>query len=245
MTIQEPGDTLLFTGSVVSPQSRKRKHKINMFRAPDPLTMPGTADGPGELLDRALPLAGTAGQEYLERRGIPLRMAEAAAMRFAPSFKGRPAVIVGLHGLNGELVSLHGRYLNVLRGQDKMLTIGTGNGVIDILGGWRADPLIILEGLFDALSLSVCGFASVATIGRWASWLPEAVADRTVWLAFDRGRPGEEEFARYASQLARSRVRRMIPPERCKDWNTALVKLGPSSVTRWVQTCLARNGDGQ
>jgi Toprim domain-containing protein len=214
-----------------------------MFRAPDPLTMPGTANGPKELLDCSVPLAGTAGQAYVEQRGIPLKMAAEAAVQFAPAFNRRPAVIVGLHGRNEELVSVHGRYLNVLRGQDKMLTIGPGNGIINILGGWRTDPLIIVEGLFDALSLSVCGFASAATIGRWASWLPEAVAGRTVWLAFDTGRPGEEEFERYASRLSRSLVRRMLPPARCKDWNTALVKLGASSVMQWVHACLAKQGD--
>jgi hypothetical protein len=213
-----------------------------MFRVSDPLTMPGTADGPEKLLDCAFPLKDTPGQTYVERRGIPLKVAEAVAMRFAPAFNRRSAVIVGLHGFNGELVSVHGRYLNVLRGQDKMLTIGPGSGTINIMGGWRTDPLIIVEGLFDALSLSVCGLASTATIGRWASWLPEAVAGRTVWLAFDAGRPGEEEFARYALELGRSRVKRMLPPALCKDWNTALVKLGANSVTQWVQACLMKMG---
>ena len=191
-------------------------------------------------MEGTVPLAGTAGQVYVERRGIPLNMAAAAGVRFAPIFNGRPAVLVALYGFSGKLTSVHARYLNVLRGQDKMLTVGPGNGTINILGGWRVEPLIIVEGLFDALSLSVCGFASVATIGRWATWLPEAVAGRTVWLAFDTGRPGEEEFACYAAQLDRSQVRRMLPPARCKDWNTALVKLGASSVAQWVQACLMK-----
>ena len=204
--------------------------------------MPGTQETPQELFDRAIPLSNTAGQMYVERRGIALKIAEEACVRFEPAFGGRPAVVVGLYDHGENLVSVHGRYLNVLRGQDKMLTVGPGNGTINVLGGWRANPLIIVEGLFDALSLSACGFASIATIGRWAAWLPDAVAGRTAWLAFDAGRSGEEEAARYRTQLNRSQVRRLLPPARCKDWNTAVVKLGISSVAQWVRACVAKRG---
>jgi len=48
-----------------------------------------------------------------------------------------------------------------------MLTIGSGGGTASVLGGWQVEPLILVEGLFDALSLATCGWASVATVGRW------------------------------------------------------------------------------
>ena len=64
----------------------------------------------------------------------------------------------------------------------------TGRRPINTLGGWRADPAIVVEGIFDALSLASCGLASIATIGRWVPWLSEAFAGRTVWLAMDQGR---------------------------------------------------------
>jgi Toprim domain-containing protein len=210
-----------------------------MLRLPDPLVIPGTRETPQDFMTRTLPLSGTAGQAYIERRGIPLGVAEAAAVRFTPDFAGRPAVLVALHGSDENMTSVHGRYLTVSRGQDKMLTIGSGGGTINVLGGWRIDPVIIVEGLFDALSLSVAGFASIATIGRWAPWLPDALAGRTVWLAFDNGSPGEEEVARYADRLRSSHVRRMVPPGHRKDWNTALVKLGVGSIAQHVQSCLA------
>ena len=139
---------------------------------------------------------------------------------------------------------LHGRYLSLVRGQDKMLTIGPGGGVANILRGWRTDPLIVVEGLFDALSLAVCGFACAATIGRWVPWLADVSVGRTVWLAFDAGRPGEAQFARYASHMSEAGVKRMLPPGRSKDWNTALVKGGTATVTRWVQNCLNRAAVG-
>jgi hypothetical protein len=190
-------------------------------------------------MNRVLPVSGTAGQAYIEGRGIPLSVAEAATLKFAPNFAGRAAVVISLHGYDETITSIHGRYLTVLRGQDKMLTVGRGGGSINVLGGWRVDPVILVEGLFDALSLAACGFASVAMIGRWAPWLPEAVTGRAVWLAFDNGRPGEQEGARYRDRLRTSDVRRMAPPGRRKDWNTALVKLGRSSVVEYVRSCLA------
>ncbi|CAG1016490.1 hypothetical protein BURC_01357 [Burkholderiaceae bacterium] len=205
----------------------------------DPLRVPLSGDTPAERLARALPLAGTRGQDYVERRGIALDVADAAGLRFDPDWAGRAAVLVGLHDGQGQLTSVHGRYLTTLRGQDKMLTVGPGGGVVSVLGGWRHDPLILVEGLFDALSLAVCETGAAATIGRWAPWLPQVCAGRAVWLGFDANRPGEHEAARYAQALPGATVRRLAPPPGCKDWSTALVKRGRAGVTRWLRDCLA------
>src|SRR5262249_23053687 len=138
--------------------------------------MPGTGESVEECLARAVPLAGTPGQTYVARRGIPVDVANAAGVRFDADFGGRPAVLAALRDHGDALVAVHGRYLHHVRGQNKMLTIGPGGGTLNVLGSWRAEPLILVEGLFDALSLATCGWASVATIGRWAPWLPEALA---------------------------------------------------------------------
>lgn len=201
----------------------------------DPPCMPGTLESPAERLARASLLGGTEGAAYVERRGVPAGVAEAAGVRYDASFGGRPAVLVGLRDRFDVLTSVHGRYLQHARGEDKMLTIGPGGGTIDVMEGWRAEPVILVEGLFDALSLATCGWAAVATIGRWAPWLAEAVAGKTVALAFDGNRPGDKEAARYAEWLRASRVLRLPPPGRCKDWNTALRKLGEGSINRWVR----------
>jgi hypothetical protein len=203
-----------------------------MFRAPHPLHLPGTGESPEQVLARAETLRGTLGQSYMERRGITMDVAHAAGVRYLEDYAKRPAVVVPLSDCKGRLTSVHGRYIETVRGEDKMLTIGAGNGAIGVLDGWRADPLILVEGLFDALSLAMCDCSSVATIGRWVSWLPEVAAGRTVWLAFDAGKPGEAEAARWAAELQRSSVRRVPPPGRSKDWNTAILKHGRASVMR-------------
>jgi hypothetical protein len=184
-------------------------------------------------------LSGTPGQTYVERRGISLAVAEAAGLRYAPEFAGRPAVIAALYNRQGSLASVHARHLAVARDQDKMLTIGPGGGTVNVLGGWRTHPLIVVEGLFDALSLAMCGYACAATIGRWVPWLREVSKGRAVWLAFDAGRSGDAEASRYAEQMYAAHLRRMLPPGRSKDWNTALVKQGPHTVASWVRLCLA------
>src|SRR5260221_13828362 len=122
-----------------------------------------------------------------------------------------------------------------------MLTIGPGGGVVNVLGGWHRDPLIVVEGLFDALSLSISGFACAATIGRWVPWLGEVSAGRAVGLAFDAGRPGDAQFARYAAHLDKAEVTRMLSPGRSKDWNTSLMKGGTATVARCVQDCLNKH----
>jgi hypothetical protein len=195
--------------------------------------MPRSGETPAGRLARSLPLAGTPGQAYVQRRAIPLEVADAAGLRFDPDWGGRAAVVIGLQDQAGALTSVHGRYLDTLRGQNKMLTIGPGGGVACVGDGWRGEPLILVEGVFDALSLAVCEHGSVATLGRWAPWLPQVCAGRTAWLAFDANRPGEQEAALYAERLPQ--VRRLLPPPRCKDWNTALCKRGHAAVARWLR----------
>lgn len=197
--------------------------------------MPGRGHLPEIVFSTAQAIAGTAGQAYADRRGIPSDIAHAAEVRFDPDFAGRPAVLVALRDQAGTITSVHGRYLHAGRGQSKMLTVGRGEGAISFLGGWQVEPFILVEGLFDGLSLAVCGWPSVATIGRKVSWIEEVAAGRVVWAAFDAGKSGDDNYQQYLAQLSNATVRRLYPPPRCKDWNTAIVKRGPVHVSRWVR----------
>jgi hypothetical protein len=205
-----------------------------MIRFDDPRCMPRTGESPDLRLARALPLPGTPGQAYVEKRRIPVRIAHEAGVRFDADWDGRPAVIVPMKDANDVLCSVHGRYLAHAGEQNKMLTIGPGGGAISVCGGWRKNPVILVEGLFDALSLALCGWGSVATVGRYAPWLPEVCVGKVVWLAFDGNGPGEKEAARYKERLAGAEARRLPPPHPSKDWNTALVKRGLANVQRWL-----------
>jgi len=52
-----------------------------------------------------------------------------------------------------------------------MLTVGVGDGAVSFLGGWRVEPFILVEGLFDGLSLAACGWPIVKrgplSVARW------------------------------------------------------------------------------
>ena len=75
----------------------------------DPLLMPGTGESPEQLFARAVPLTGTPGQEYVERRGVSVDVADAAGLMFDRDFGGRPAVVFAMRDRVGRLASLHGR----------------------------------------------------------------------------------------------------------------------------------------
>lgn len=209
-----------------------------MRRFSDPLVVPGTLLSPEEIYGRALSLAGSPGQEYAERRSVPVDIAESAGVRFEPDFAGRPALLVPMRDMEANLTAVHGRYLHATYSQNKMLTVGRAGGAVILGNVWQTEPLIMVEGLFDALSLAVCGWASVATIGRSISHLEKLTINKNVWAAFDAGRSGESNAIMLQKLLPRALVRRLPPPPRCKDWNTALVKRGPVLVAQWLRAQL-------
>jgi hypothetical protein len=205
---------------------------------PNAERLPGTDEGPEALWARSIALAGTPAEAYLEKRRVALAIAEDAGVRFTDDLNGRPAVLARLTGRDGELRAVHGRHLHDRRGEGKMFTVGRSGGLFDGLGGLASlgmRPLILVEGLFDALSFATA-FPCVATIGRWVDWLPEAASGREVWLAFDANRPGDRSAREFAAALAGSRCRRLRPPGKQGDWNAAARKIGAASLTRWLQS---------
>ncbi len=197
--------------------------------------MPETGDGPSECFTHAIPLAGTPGQTYIEKRKISLEVANAAGIMFSENFDGRPAVLACVRNRESEMISVHGRYLTVMKKKPKMLNIGNDGGTFNVLGGWRADPLIFVEGMFDALSIAACGFAAVAALCRQIPWLYEVSVGRVAYLAFDAGKPGEKNARQYKKLLQGVETIRLKPPPRCKDWSTALKKLGPDVLEQWIK----------
>ncbi|MDH7459711.1 toprim domain-containing protein [Chitinophagaceae bacterium 26-R-25] len=216
---------------------RYEQHKSTMPHGQriDPLTMPVTGEAPQNRLNNGLLLTGTPGQAYVEHRCIPIQIAHEAGVRFDPDWNGRPAVIAPMFDLYHALCSVHGRYLSQAGNEDKMFTIGPGGGIFSVLGGYQVEPVIFVEGLFDALSLAVCGYSSIATVGRLAPWLPEVCRDKLVVLAFDANRPGEAAVEFYKKFLSGAKIHRLTPPGHTKDWNSALMKRGAIMVAHWLE----------
>jgi hypothetical protein len=206
-----------------------------MWTLPPDAARLSSGEGPDELWARALPLSGSSAEAYLAKRRVPLAVAEAAEVRCTEDLEGRAAVLGRLVGPDGALRAVHGRYLHNAADQGKMLTVGQPGGVFATRGGLDADPLILVEGLFDALSLAAAGLPAVATIGRWVDWLAAAPAGRDVWLAFDANRPGERWVKAWAQALCGGRLYRLRPPGGRGDWNSAARRIGAAELARWVR----------
>ncbi len=202
---------------------------------PDAPALFPAGEGPEDLWHRSLPLPGSDAEAYLAKRRVPLAAAEAASVRFTADLEGRPALLARLTGPGDELRSVHGRYLHVCRGEGKMFTVGRSGGAYISPGGLEAAPLVLVEGLFDALSLAAAGLPSVATIGRWVDWLPARIERREVWLAFDGNRPGDRWAREWAAQLPEARTFRLRPPGGRGDWNAAARRIGTSDLERWIR----------
>jgi hypothetical protein len=194
--------------------------------------LPGSGESAADLMERALPLAGTAGASYAEGRRIPEPVATAADVRYLPDLLGRPAVLAPLIGPDGALRAVHGRWLHHL---PKMINIGTKGGVFVPPGSLDGDPLILVEGLFDSLSLLACGVPAVAVIGKYVEWLPGFAAGRTVLLAFDGNKPGDAAAREYARSLEPGCSQRLRPPGATKDWSNALRKGGGGTLIGWLR----------
>lgn len=216
---------------------RYTRHKRNIdLKTPiDPKVMPGTGETAEERWAHCMPLFDTAGQQYVEQRGIPAQIAHDAGVRFDPDWNGRPAVVAPMRGLHQELCSVHGRYLHQTGNEDKMFTLGPGGGILNLADAWNNDVVIIVEGLFDVLSLAVCGYTSLATVGRVAPWLPQVCKGKTIILAFDGNRPGATMATFYRQFLDAARFIRLTPPGHSKDWNSALLKKGKATVEQWLR----------
>jgi hypothetical protein len=206
----------------------------------DPKVMPGTKQSAEERWALSIPLLNTPGQQYVEGRRIPPGLAQDAEVRFDRNWNGRPAVLAAMRGLHGELCSVHGRYLQRSGDENKMLTIGPGGGILSIGDALESDIIIFVEGLFDALTLSLCGYSSLATVGRVAPWLPAVCKEKIVVLAFDGNHPGDANAHFYEQFLEGAQTYRLNPPGHSKDWNSALLKQGKATVEQWLRINIAR-----
>lgn len=197
------------------------------------------------------PLAGSAGEHYLIRRGIVTPVAEAAGVCFAPSWFGHASVVFPVRDLAGELVAAQGR---AVRGSAKLTAGPKRNGVffapapksttLPVDGAPLAvfEPLdavlpavIIAEAPIDALSLATCGFPAMALCGTSGpSWLHIACGLRRVLLAFDADEAGDRAAQEIQARLQfGSRCERLVP-EGAKDWNEMLLVYGRDFLGDWL-----------
>jgi hypothetical protein len=195
------------------------------------------------LLTGLVPIAGTPGEAYLSRRGIPLDLVHAAGVRFSRNWYDREAVVYAIRDRAGALVAAQGRYLDA----EKPKTRDAGPkaaGVFATPGAWGADPLVLCEGPADALSLATAGYPSIALMGCAASdvvaW---SCAMRTVAVALDADDAGDAAAAKLLPVLAAMGCRAIrLRPADDRDWNDMLLELGPEALNVQLKSALESPG---
>ena len=163
------------------PMSRKEKSRQDLrrrFSLPPTSDIAPTADPEAvqklkALLAGCVDLAGTLGEAYLHRRGVPLDVATAAGVRYHPKWYGSPAVVFCMSNTSEETVAAQGRMLEDGRTPNKMSCGPIGQGVFATAGAWEAETVTICEAPIDALSLATQGVPAMALCGTaLRAWMP-------------------------------------------------------------------------
>lgn len=179
-----------------------------------------------ETWDTSLLLHGTAGAGYLESRNIPIDVADEAGVRFSHSWYGSSAVLFPIYDRGEGLVSVNGRFIDRNRIPTTQTGGSRGLGVFMTPGALLQNIISVTEAPIDALSLWQCGVNAIALLGTsWPKWLPAALAFKSVLVATDADKAGDEAAAKLIEALqARGARQFRLRPQGGKDWNELLEK---------------------
>jgi DNA primase len=181
--------------------------------------------------------SGSAAEKYLSGRSVPKEISRAAGCGNAPRWEhwekkngewkltGTDSrVVFPVCDENGDLVAIHSRAIDQEYIHSSKITRGNKS-----LGVFYSSPeaataasgaIAICEGPADALALQACGIPAIAMIGTsWPSWLPEKLKDRSILLATDADKAGDDAATKLKTAL-NSRAKKIlrIAPARAKDW---------------------------
>jgi len=199
------------------------------------------------------PITGTLAERYLrEHRAIALGTL-AVDLRFHPSLwhykeeQSFPALVAALRGGDGNIIAVHGIFLDLVTGNKAKLSSGSSKlsfasiaGASVRLGNHSGGEarLAICEGIEDGLSimqLTGCPVWAVCGAGNFKQLLiPDSVTE--IVICADRnaaGSPADKATKAFASKLQREgrNVSITPPPEGSKDWNEHLQKQKASAGT--------------
>lgn len=220
--------------------ARDRRLLREAFYVPPPAPQPDAVDLSWRKELKGLAhLVGTPGASWLGKRRI-MGCAHESGVRYSPNWYGHEAVVFPIRDREGKLVAAQGRYLD--NEKPKTRDAGPkGAGVFATPGAWEADPLVLVEGPADALSLAAAGYPSVALMGCSASDIVAwSCALRRVAVALDADDAGDAAAAKLLGALDVRGARAIrLRPAQGKDWNDMLLELGPDALGREVAGALA------
>ena len=218
-----------------------------------------SSDSARRLWERGQPIERTLAERYLVDRGI----AEfGPALRFHPTcfYRDRtdaeprkiPALLCAITDLDGTVVGVSRIYLSETGGRadvpDPKKVLGRLHGCA-VRFGVPGDVLIVGEGVETMLSIKTALPHMPADAALTAQHLsmyvpPERV--RSLWIARDAGRPGEnaahELERRMKAERPDLRVRQLKP--RRDDFNTRLRRMGARRLARRLREVMGTDADG-
>ncbi len=223
-----------------------------VFRA-EPLPTPAlTTECPSDAMLRktlrsAQPLADTIAEQYLHGRGIPFETAKASGVFFSANFYGRPAVVFPMVSRDGETVAVNGRFVDGRErdGSSRKTQIAGRKslGLFITPGALEAETVAVCEGVFDALSLYLCGIPAIAMVGiTGAAWLYRALTFRNVFVALDADESGDKGADVLIGTLKTYGARAVrLRPDGCKDWSEFLQTHGSDALRETVEQATAES----
>lgn len=188
-----------------------------------------------DLWSEALPIAGTAAENYLRTRGITCVLPD--VLRFhpkcwhGPSAKRLPAMVALVEGC--KRVAVHRTYLSpdghgkALVTPNKMMLGGTAGGAVLLTKG--LGPLVVAEGIETALSLAsgmlrgpATVWAALSTSGIRGISLPNELEQ--LIIASDGDMPGREAARDLGARVKAQGVQvSFLAAPTGKDWNDVLI----------------------
>jgi len=185
-----------------------------------------------------------AGAAYLASKSIPLHVASAGRVCFAPDWCGSPCVVFPVQDGAGLIVAAEGRRIAPGPTNSENCTAGQKSGGVFVAlpGALEADGVILCESPIGALSVAACGFPAVALCERtMPPWLARQLARRAVFVSLDRLETEARENAaeiRRALVAVDARPYSLAPPDRAGDWNDYLQAVGPAAMCDTLSTAM-------
>jgi hypothetical protein len=189
-------------------------------------------------------------EDYMKTRKLPID-----GLMYCTHGEYRNRIIIPYYDHTGKLIYFNGRHVNPkakLRYMGPPKSVGVGKGdVIYCPGVWpkAGEKVHLTEGEFNALTLLLCGFNSLACGGKTLSDKQlDMIRGYKVCLCLDQDddskAPGYQHAASPGFQAMLEMARRLIsafvpvsfvrPPKGYKDWNDMLVALGRTVITEYI-----------
>lgn len=178
--------------------------------------------------------------EYLKSRKIPTDN-----LYICTSGRYKNRILIPYYDKEGNLIYYNGRYIgnegSNLRYLGPPKELGIGKSDVLYAPSWpkENEKVYITEGEFDAMSLYICGFNSVALGGKVLSEKQFSMIKNTQpVLSFDSDSAGGDALVKIANFLLSkgiTNIHYVRPCKEFKDWNGMLVNKGENVVRNYIK----------